>query len=360
VRLFRIAAAGTFASGAWHHVGNALYAFWGGSVRISWILVAVAAPLLTAACTLGPFIYASPAEIFNRAFGIAQILFIAIVFAGIGWRRLSLTFESFALMIAVALTVPGLTTVIASLGMPYQDAALLATDRALGFDWQAIVEWVRDRPTLSIILSHIYPSLVWQPILLFPLAAFIDPERLRRILGASTLALLITILCFIFVPAQTGYVYLGYKHADFPAMLTNTSWGVAEIIEAVRAGERHLSFDGLVTFPSYHATGAVLLAFGWLAVPILRWFFVPLNVAMLLSCVPIGSHYVIDVIAGSLLAPACYLLTDRYYRLTDRLPPLRAWRDMPHGGRLASLVELLLDQARTAFKPLTIFVRASA
>lgn len=291
--------------------------FWARAARPSWWLIGLATIIVVAGCTIGPFKYADWVVTLNRLAFVVVFLAGAISLSNRGYLRSALAFESVAVTLAVAFTVPGLSTMAASLNMPYQDAALLAADRTLGFDWRAIVEWTRDRPDLSVTLSYVYKSLLWQPLILFPLLARYNPERLRRVLGTSTVALLITIAAFTFVPAQTGYVYLGYTHADFPDMRTNTAWGVAHILNAIRAGERQLSLDGLVTFPSYHAAGAMLLAYGWLAIPALRWIFVPLNILMLFSCVPIGSHYVVDVLAGMALALVCYPAVSRYFATTD-------------------------------------------
>ena len=60
-------------------------------------------------------------------------------------------------------------------------AELLAADHLLGFDWEAIALWTRDRPQFSVFLSHVYSSLLWQPAILMPLLAYADPERLRRV-----------------------------------------------------------------------------------------------------------------------------------------------------------------------------------
>lgn len=59
---------------------------------------------------------------------------------------------------------------------------------------------------------------------------------------------------------------------------------------------------GLVSMPSFHAAAAVILGWvslylGWLRIPL-----VLLNVAMLLSTIISGSHYLVDLIAGAALA----------------------------------------------------------
>jgi membrane-associated phospholipid phosphatase len=309
------------------------------AVRPSWPLVILSAVILFAGCALGPFEYATWPEIAQRFGLVAMMLAGAALFAANDRPRTALTLEAFALTAATALTVPGLTSMIAALDVPYRDAELLAADRMLGFDWAAIVEATRAQPTLSIVMSHIYSSLLWQPAILLPMLAYADPERLRRVLAASTMALCFTVVVFVFVPAETGYVHLGYRRADFPDLLTNTSWGVAEILNGIRAGDRQLWLEGLITFPSYHAVAAALFAYAWMAVPVLRWPFVALNVIMVIACVPIGSHYVVDVIAGLIIAVVAYRAADRYYAKTDTLPPLAPWHETNEGRRILAGLE---------------------
>ena len=62
-------------------------------------------------------------------------------------------------------------------------------------------------------------------------------------------------------------------------------------------------------------------------------FFV-LNIAMLISCVPIGSHYIIDVIVGIALAIAGLRASKQYFKATDRELPLARWEATKDGQRI--------------------------
>lgn len=314
------------------------------AIRPAWPLLAASALIVFIGCALGPFDYASWADIIQRFSVVALFLTGAALFAANDRPRTALTLEAFALTLTTALTVPGITSMVAALGLPYRDAELLAADHLLGFDWEAIALWTRDRPQLSVFLSHVYSSLLWQPAILMPLLAYADPERLRRVLGAATISLCATVAIFVLTPAETGYVYLGYQRSEFPDLLANTSWGVAEILNAIRAGDHQLSLEGLITFPSYHAVAAVLFAYAWMAIPVLRWPFVALNVTMVFACVPIGSHYVVDVIGGLIIAYFAYRWTDRYFSRTDPLPPLAPWRDTNEGRRLIAAYDALASR----------------
>jgi len=63
-----------------------------------------------------------------------------------------------------------------------------------------------------------------------------------------------------------------------------------------------LAPTGLVTFPSFHAASAVLLAWALWHIPYLRYPGLALN-AMMLAATPLyGSHFLTDVLAGAITA----------------------------------------------------------
>jgi membrane-associated phospholipid phosphatase len=97
----------------------------------------------------------------------------------------------------------------------------------------------------------------------------------------------------------------GIHKEDLNGQVAEVNWIVGALIDDLRSGRtRDIStaMTGLVSMPSFHAAAAVILGWvslylGWLRIPL-----VLLNIAMLLSTIISGSHYFIDVIAGSVLA----------------------------------------------------------
>ena len=76
---------------------------------------------------------------------------------------------------------------------------------------------------------------------------------------------------------------------------------------------------GIATFPSFHATIAVLTP---LALRRFRLIFIPvvlLDVAMLGATLTEGAHYFVDIIAGGGMALFAYALAKRIIGLEDRL-----------------------------------------
>jgi membrane-associated phospholipid phosphatase len=77
-----------------------------------------------------------------------------------------------------------------------------------------------------------------------------------------------------------------------------------EVLHAIRNSSRMvinpMELYGLVTFPSFHTAMALMTAAAWRDDRYLRWPMFIWNALVILSTLPIGGHYVVDVIAGAL------------------------------------------------------------
>jgi putative flippase GtrA len=229
------------------------------------------------------------------------------------WRRIGDVAEAAALLGLLAVFVPLLTCILARSSLPLADRQLIAWDAALGLDWPRIVALLKEHETASLILSHAYASLMHQPtLLLLVLGAAGLTCRLQQFVLAWAAALLMTALVFPLAPALGGYLHYGIQPADVPFIKVHAAWLHATVLEPLRNGTMtelgRLALEGIVTFPSFHASAAILLAWGFWGVPFVRWLALPVNVAMLVSCLFVGAHYVVDLIAGALVAWAGLVL----------------------------------------------------
>lgn len=62
--------------------------------------------------------------------------------------------------------------------------------------------------------------------------------------------------------------------------------------------------EGIITFPSMHASIALIMALAAWPILVLRWIFLTVNVIMVVSTPVDGGHYFIDVVAGLAIAAA--------------------------------------------------------
>jgi membrane-associated phospholipid phosphatase len=151
-------------------------------------------------------------------------------------------------------------------------------------------------------MSATFQSVVI-PIILAALGRF-------RALQVSTISLLVTLIVTYTVaallPALGTYEFYGIDPSHHPNITVRVaSLHVPEIM-GVRDGTiiniSRLAPTGLVTFPSFHAASAVLLAWAAWHIPYLRFPGLILNVLMLAATPLHGSHFLTDVLAGMVLA----------------------------------------------------------
>jgi len=197
--------------------------------------------------------------------------------------------------------------VMTAFALPYADARLAAADRALGFDWLAMLDLFRDAPQTARMMGRAYEALNWAPQLLIVLLSALGlPMLAWRFLTGWLICLLLTALVYPFFPAIAAFHHYGLSPEMIGAPTARISWDLPQVMEDLRTGiTRTLGADqltGLVTMPSFHAAGAILLVHGYGALRWLRWPAALVGGAMFLSAVPIGGHYLVDIIAGLGLA----------------------------------------------------------
>jgi PAP2 superfamily len=201
------------------------------------------------------------------------------------------------------------TYVAASLGLPLQDEALVAIDRALGLEWRAYLDFVNTRPWLGDLLGYGYRMIQW-PIFAIPLILGMCGHvlRLNQYVLAFALTLAVTTVVSAFVPAVAGFAHFGLTPADYPNLRPLADSNHLPDLRSLRAGMLAVldirEVLGIVTFPSFHAASCLLYA--WAFWPI--WWMRPVALlanGLMLAATPIdGGHYFIDVFAGLAIAAA--------------------------------------------------------
>ena len=277
--------------------------------NLNWIPVAAMGGVLLFAVALTRFSIEPLAFGIMMAIGVALavVAYIHVHVKDQADPKLVFMLGTVAQVIIVTGIVGPLSYVVAAFDWPLQDHALAALDRAMGFDARTVILFVNDYPTLAGVLNFGYGMIKW-PLLAIPvvLAATRRFARLQQFVTALMLALMVTIVISIFVPAIGNYQLLGLAPADLPNVNVTPFLLGQHDIPAVRDGSlRHLELlklAGIVTFPSFHTASAVLYA--WAFAPVR--FFGPAalvtNTLMIASTPVIGGHYLIDVVAGVVLA----------------------------------------------------------
>lgn len=240
--------------------------------------------------------------------GISGLLLICYAnYRRIGW--LVAPSEVFLGCTAMAMPVVLSTYIAMRLNQPLVDGELEAIDN-LFFDWRAFITFVDARPLLARILGLAYESFLLQ-LLVLPLALSLSgaTERAyRMVILFGVIGFASSIVAIWFPAIGTFPRYL--SASDHLANI-NTHFGYHFLNEfnAVRNDPNFVfapdKLAGILTFPSVHAAVAVLCAWAAWGNKVLRLPFLVLNLLMMVSAVSHANHYMIDVLAGGVLALAC-------------------------------------------------------
>jgi len=232
-----------------------------------------------------------------------------IVKAELADPKLVFSLGAIGQVILTCAIVGPLSYVAGKLNWPLQDQALLAIDRALGLDPEAIARYVNDHPWLATIFARGY-GLIKLPLLGVPVVLALTGRyvRLQSFMLATSLALAVTIAISAVVPAIGTYYALQLPAAHLPEINTAVYAGQLRDILALHDGSLHelrlFFLSGIVSFPSFHAASAVLYMWALWPVRGIGIIAAALNLLMIASTPVIGAHYVIDVVGGIAVATA--------------------------------------------------------
>ncbi len=225
--------------------------------------------------------------------------------------RLAGGVESMVLLTAISFIAPICAALLASTARPLADPLLLNLDRFLffGFDRTTMIPRATEWPPLLLEATRlVYHSLLLQPYLLLAVLFLCRLERVAWVfVTAWTTALILSVAVFPLLPAMGTPPY----SLEFAATFEGVRDGSIRVVDL-------RSLTGIITFPSFHAAGAVLLGWGFAQVKGAAFFFVPLNILLFASALFAGGHYLVDLAAGGFVAILAIKLSTHAQRLIDR------------------------------------------
>jgi hypothetical protein len=179
--------------------------------------------------------------------------------------------------------------------VPLLDTTLSRLDITLfDFDWNTADQWIAGCPAIEEILLTVYHTMFFQAFALLVLGTLLRPgERNAELVWLVLVSLTITTGVFVFTPALGMAGRIGSDHID---VLREIRSGNFTILSIQR-------MEGIVNFPSFHTTLAML--YPYIALRLhkrLLLVFVPLNTIMILSIPVIGGHYLADLFGGVAVA----------------------------------------------------------
>ena len=202
--------------------------------------------------------------------------------------------------------------------LPLQDRFFERADLAIGVNWFDVVRWIDDRPVINAILRLAYGTMSAQIALPVVVLAFLgNTEDVRKYLLSFVIALTATISISALLPAA-GPIAL-VDRATFHVMQFGGATPVDHLIQLRSAGSLiiHDRLAGIATFPSFHATIAVLTPLTLRRYRGLFFGLLVLDAAMLFGTITEGAHYATDVLGGTCIAFAAYFLANRVIGARD-------------------------------------------
>ena len=232
------------------------------------------------------------------------LIFTAMMLRRAGHARTSAAFETIALMAAQGTAILILQFPLIAIGYPLADRLLFKIDTMMGFDWGQFAG-LFENPTAFWVISTAYFSMTWQAVLaLGILCAVHQTDRAWKLVTAAFIALCISATGLIFLPADGTYVLCGLRPVNIP--IAEKLCAYVPLIREISAGEltiidRSMQL-GMISAPSFHTAAAVLLTWAVWSVAWLRIPSAVINKFMIAGTIVIGSHYLIDILAGVIVA----------------------------------------------------------
>lgn len=285
-----------------------------------WVLIALMAAIDAAWITLTPLRF-DPAGFGRLAASAVCALALVLLARRAGeWPRLVVLLEGIG-FIGVAMPVLRLYNhLVMTTAAPLADARLAAWDAALGFDWIAYLRAIDDAPLVARLMDMSYWGLNGYAALIFLLLlAFHGAARATSFLMLFAGAAIVCSTIGAFFPAEAAMAHYRIAAGTLRTLAPDTGLYHLQTLIALRTDPQHMlslaSLPGLTTFPSFHtATGVIAI---WCArgrpmlfVPVLA-----VNATMIASTPVFGSHYLVDVLAGSCVV-AMLILASRWHRLS--------------------------------------------
>lgn len=261
----------------------------------------------------------------NRPFQIAGLILLALRFGlpRTAWAHavpVARFSEYVGIFTFISLMGASASYPVAALTHGYADVTLQAIDESLGFDWLAWYQLVDAHPVLQALGTVAYRSIYVTPALLLWIFARNGQQGCAyTFIAGFWLATILTLALFTLMPAVGPFSHLWHQPIDY--MPESELWQ-SGLIPTLREHTVHVidlgQLRGIVSAPSFHTAAAVLyIVAGWRIVQ-WRWTIVAINAAMLLSTPVEGTHYLIDMILGVMVAGASLALLAWYEQALGR------------------------------------------
>lgn len=218
--------------------------------------------------------------------------------------RISTAVGAFSALTFIGAVAGVLSMVGQMFALPLVDGALAAADRFIGIQTIDVVRFIVQFPGAPVMLAMVYELSV--PLIFvsaLALACLGRHQRVWELCAAFGFCLFVATITSVLFPAAGPFEFSGIAGNFADSLPAGAGVYHLKYFHALR-GTPELLIDpmhpkGLVTFPSFHTAMALMTAAAWRTDRYLRGPMIVWNAAVILSAVPIGGHYIIDIAAGA-------------------------------------------------------------
>jgi hypothetical protein len=187
---------------------------------------------------------------------------------------------------------------------PIDKEILYIEQRYLNFDLKTTMDWLGSSPSFSKLGDRVYRFLIYEvfsiPLLLI---YFKQYRRLYNFYFMILFTWLIGSLVYYYFPTTAPASVIDSLYFSQEQYLTGLKfWQLHHFIQPVA------SEGGMISMPSFHVIWALLFVYLLRPWPIIFCVFTAFNSMIILFCVLLGWHYLLDVIAS-----VCILLFTHYF-----------------------------------------------
>ncbi len=174
------------------------------------------------------------------------------------------------------------------------DPYIISLEQTYHIDMKAILLMTHNKPYLSLILQKIYDTLPYQMIYI-PLALIVTKrfDYIREYYFLILVTAIIGFTCYYFFPTMAP-----------ASLIVSPYFSESQLATGLKFMQIHHHIPpttlegGLIALPSFHVIWAWLCQYSLKSWPIVFYLMLPINCLLILSCVLLGWHYLIDILGG--------------------------------------------------------------
>jgi len=198
---------------------------------------------------------------------------------------------------------------ITSINLPLVDHLYAGFDASVGFSWTVWLHQVNAMPTFGWVLEMAYRTSL--PQVLFAVLCLSVLGRLRNLsefIDVYVWSLIVIIIISGLFPSSGAFSHYAVPTDDYANLTPFGGLVHMDHYFGLRDGSLRTitmaNIQGLITFPSFHTTLAIITAWALRDVRFINIIAIALNGMVILSTPTHGGHYLADVVGGAAVAVA--------------------------------------------------------